>query len=114
MEDKRAGFGSGKKAAGNIDIQSLDQQLARHLDRLCSMEKKKKEKTKELLDGQESQVIRDNNTRVVAAIKPAKEEEEWQIVPDKLVVKQVFAHGTFGSVHRGLYDGQQVAGIYMS
>lgn len=87
--------------------------MARHLDRLCSMEKKK-EKTKELLDdGQASQVIRDNNTRVVAAIKPAKE-EEWQIVPDKLFVKQVFARGTFGSVHRGLYDGQQVAGIYMS
>ncbi|GJN15303.1 hypothetical protein PR202_gb02202 [Eleusine coracana subsp. coracana] len=35
--------------------------------------------------------------------------EDWEIDPAKLVVKGVIARGTFGTVHRGIYDGQDVA-----
>ncbi|XP_039068632.1 serine/threonine-protein kinase STY13-like [Hibiscus syriacus] len=35
--------------------------------------------------------------------------QEWEIDPSKLVIKGVIARGTFGTVHRGIYDGQDVA-----
>ncbi|XP_062202071.1 uncharacterized protein LOC133904613 [Phragmites australis] len=35
--------------------------------------------------------------------------EDWEIDPAKLVIKGVIARGTFGTVHRGVYDGQDVA-----
>uniref|UniRef100_A0A803NEE8 non-specific serine/threonine protein kinase n=1 Tax=Chenopodium quinoa TaxID=63459 RepID=A0A803NEE8_CHEQI len=34
---------------------------------------------------------------------------EWEIDPSKLLIKSVIARGTFGTVHRGVYDGQDVA-----
>lgn len=39
-----------------------------------------------------------------------KQRQEWEIEPSKLVIKSVIARGTFGTVHRGLYDGHDVAG----
>ncbi|CAH9067935.1 unnamed protein product [Cuscuta europaea] len=38
-----------------------------------------------------------------------KIEEEWEIDPSKLLIKDFIAHGTFGTVYRGIYDGQDVA-----
>ncbi|MBA0697542.1 hypothetical protein Goari_021080, partial [Gossypium aridum] len=35
--------------------------------------------------------------------------QEWEIDPSKLIIKSVIARGTFGTVHRGMYDGQDVA-----
>ncbi|KAL8043897.1 hypothetical protein ABFX02_08G012700 [Erythranthe guttata] len=34
---------------------------------------------------------------------------EWEIDPSKLLIKSVIARGTFGTVHRGIYDGLDVA-----
>ncbi|KAI4326701.1 hypothetical protein MLD38_031988 [Melastoma candidum] len=35
--------------------------------------------------------------------------KEWEIDPAKLTVRSVIARGTFGTVHRGIYDGLDVA-----
>uniref|UniRef100_A0A0D9Y045 non-specific serine/threonine protein kinase n=1 Tax=Leersia perrieri TaxID=77586 RepID=A0A0D9Y045_9ORYZ len=35
--------------------------------------------------------------------------EEWEIDPSKLVIRYAIAQGTLGTVHRGVYDGQDVA-----
>ncbi|RZC67772.1 hypothetical protein C5167_011464 [Papaver somniferum] len=35
--------------------------------------------------------------------------EEWEIDLSKLGIKDVIAHGTYGSVYKGVYDGQDVA-----
>lgn len=36
--------------------------------------------------------------------------EEWEIDLSKLELKHLVAHGTYGSVYRGTYDDQDVAG----
>ncbi|KAI3819354.1 hypothetical protein L1987_13183 [Smallanthus sonchifolius] len=36
-------------------------------------------------------------------------EEEWEIDLSKLDIKNVVAHGTYGTVYKGVYDGQDVA-----
>ncbi|BFG16444.1 hypothetical protein CerSpe_027180 [Prunus speciosa] len=84
--------------AAKIDLKCLDEQLE-NLHRMYSMKKKKG------LHGEENKVI---NVRAVAA-KEVHEEEDWKIIREKLVVKQVFACGGFGSVDKGIYDGQEVA-----
>lgn len=38
--------------------------------------------------------------------------EEWEIDVSKLDVRYVLARGTYGTVYRGSYDGQEVAGLY--
>ncbi|CAH1434835.1 unnamed protein product [Lactuca virosa] len=38
-----------------------------------------------------------------------RQRQEWEIDPSKLVIKSVIARGSFGTVHRGLYDGLDVA-----
>ena len=37
--------------------------------------------------------------------------QDWEIDASKFVVKSVLARGTFGTVHRGVYDGEDVAGM---
>lgn len=71
--------------ADKIDLKSLDEQLERHLSRAWTMEKKKEGEGRE------------------------RPREEWEIDPGKLVIKGVIGRGTFGTVHRGVYDGQDVA-----
>ncbi|KAF6157365.1 hypothetical protein GIB67_004303 [Kingdonia uniflora] len=71
--------------ADQIDLKSLDEQLERHLSRVRTMEKKREDP-------------RERITR-----------EEWEIDPSKLIIKTVIARGTFGTVHRGIYDGLDVA-----
>lgn len=75
--------------ADRIDLKSLDEQLQRHLSRAWTMEKQKSNK------GEGDREI---------PIKHA-----WEIDPSKLIIKTVIARGTFGTVHRGIYDGQDVA-----
>ncbi|KAL9667040.1 hypothetical protein QQ045_001385 [Rhodiola kirilowii] len=40
--------------------------------------------------------------------------EEWEIELSKLDIRNVIAHGTYGTVYRGVYDGQDVAGSLLS
>lgn len=45
------------------------------------------------------------------ALQTERPKEEWEIDLSKLELKNVVAHGTYGSVYRGTYDNQDVAGI---
>lgn len=106
--------GGGYVRADQIDLKSLDEQLQRHLSRAWTMEKNKNADT----NGANSDGKQENN---VFAARPlavkggggsrAATRQEWEIDPSKLVIKSVIARGTFGTVHRGIYDGQDVAGI---
>ncbi|XP_072995715.1 serine/threonine-protein kinase 52-like isoform X2 [Typha latifolia] len=80
--------GDGFVRADQIDLKSLDEQLERHLSRARTAEKKKEE---------------------ARSGSRGREREDWEIEPSKLIIKGVIARGTFGTVHRGVYDGQDVA-----
>lgn len=67
--------------ADKIDLKSLDIQLDKHLSRVWSRDR-------------EVQTSR----------------EDWEIDLAKLDLRNVIAHGTYGTVYRGVYDGQDVAG----
>lgn len=75
--------------ADTVDINRLDEQLGRHLDRVWAMENHDKGKKLE---------------RITTA------KEDWEIDARKLTVKEVIARGAFGIVHRGIYGGKDVAG----
>jgi len=87
--------------ADQIDLKSLDEQLQRHLSRAWTMEKKNKEKEDEGGEVEVGRSSSNSNTR---------NRQEWEIDPSKLIIKTVIARGTFGTVHRGVYDGIDVAG----
>lgn len=80
--------------ADQIDLKSLDEQLERHLSRAWTMEKKRE----------------DGGSGTGEKEKVTTPRQEWEIDPSKLIIKTVIARGTFGTVHRGIYDGQDVAG----
>ena len=67
--------------ADKIDFKSWDVQLEKHLSRVWSRDK-------------------EVNTK----------KEVWEIDLAKLDTRSVIAHGTYGTVYRGVYDGQDVAG----
>ncbi|KAJ0038726.1 hypothetical protein Pint_23001 [Pistacia integerrima] len=74
----------------NIDLKKMDEQLSR----LFNQAPWKAQKNIDILEefgGKES----------------AK--EEWEIDPRKLIIEEVIGRGAYGSVHRGLYNGQEVA-----
>ncbi|CAK7346543.1 unnamed protein product [Dovyalis caffra] len=68
--------------ADKIDFKSWDIQLEKHLSRAWS---------------------RDRDVQ-------STRKEEWEIDLGKLDIRHVIAHGTYGTVYRGNYDGQDVAG----
>lgn len=67
--------------ADKIDFKNWDIQLDRHLSRAWSRDRE----------------------------VPAKK-EEWEIDLSKLDIRYVKAHGTYGTIYRGNYDGNDVAG----
>lgn len=69
--------------ADKIDLKSLDLQLDMRLNKTLSRGKN----------------------------SAASPKEKWEIDPSKLELRYEVAHGTFGIVYRGIYDGQDVAGI---
>ncbi|KAF5782438.1 putative dual-specificity kinase TKL-Pl-4 family [Helianthus annuus] len=69
--------------ADMIDFKSWDVQLDKHLSKVWSRDRDNKEV----------------NTK----------KEEWEIDLAKLDIRNVIAHGTYGTVYRGVYDGQDVA-----
>lgn len=87
--------------ADQIDLKRLDEQLERHLNRAWTLEKKQQQQQQQQLDS-------DSIAAAVAAVKQPR--QDWEIDPTKLIIKGVLARGTFGTVHRGVYDGQDVAG----
>ncbi|KAF2559981.1 hypothetical protein F2Q68_00018473 [Brassica cretica] len=130
MKEKEESGGGGYLRADQIDLKSLDEQLQRHLSRAWTMEKRKS-----LSDGEDNadnkynqnnfghrQLVfqrpllggsggynnnYNNNHKLTTEV--GRSRREWEIDPSKLIVKSVIARGTFGSVHRGIYDGQDVA-----
>lgn len=90
--------GDGFVRADQIDLKSLDE-LERHLNRAWTMGKNKK-------------TTQENNTTVATTAATRKKRFDWEIEPSKLIIKGVIARGTFGTVHRGIYDGQDVAGEF--
>lgn len=70
--------------ADKIDLKSLDVQLEKHLSRVWSR-------------SVEHQVQRPK--------------EAWEIDPSKLEIRYLIAQGTYGTVYRGTYETQDVAGI---
>ncbi|XP_035543241.1 probable tyrosine-protein kinase kin-31 [Juglans regia] len=98
MEKSSDGF----VRADQIDLKSLDE----HLNRAWIMEKNKKKE-----DGTFNHTL-SNSIHIdvrTTSRTVKKERQEWEIDPSKLVIKAVIARGTFGTVHRGIYDGQDVA-----
>jgi hypothetical protein len=91
MKDDGGVGGAGFVRADQIDLKTLDEQLERHLARAWTMEKPPPRKDRD------------------AENKPR---EPWEADPARLVVRGVIARGTFGTVHRGVYDGIDVAGPY--
>ncbi|KAJ4831011.1 hypothetical protein Tsubulata_024753 [Turnera subulata] len=67
--------------ADKIDFKSWDLQLEKHLSRAWSRDRE----------------------------APTTRKEEWEIDLGKLDIRHVIAHGTYGTVYRGTYDGQDVA-----
>ncbi|XP_009613289.1 serine/threonine-protein kinase 52 [Nicotiana tabacum] len=101
--------------ADQIDLKSLDEQLERHLNRVRTMEKNN---IKKPLDDSciNYTTFSTTTTAVVAASNhptttaaPTKQRYDWEIDTSKLIIKSVLARGTFGTVHRGVYDGLDVA-----
>ncbi|KAJ0049175.1 hypothetical protein Pint_15420 [Pistacia integerrima] len=98
MKENNDGF----VRADQIDLKSLDEQLERHLNRALTMEKTKKRNS-------------DDNILITAAATATpntfkkQQRQDWEIDPTKLIIKSVIARGTFGTVHRGIYDGHDVA-----
>ncbi|GKV18909.1 hypothetical protein SLEP1_g29230 [Rubroshorea leprosula] len=96
--------GDGFVRADQIDLKSLDEQLERHLNRVLTLEKN---------NNNNKRADEDNAAAMpspAAAFSFARRERrEWEIDPSKLIIKSVIARGAFGTVHRGIYDGQDVA-----
>ncbi|KDP31115.1 hypothetical protein JCGZ_11491 [Jatropha curcas] len=94
--------------ADQIDLKSLDEQLERHLNKVWTMDKNKKAD-----DGNLTAHAAVDDTAVTTIRTSAatfkKVRQEWEIDPSKLIIKSVIARGSFGIVHRGIYDGQDVA-----
>lgn len=95
MKDNNDGY----VRADQIDLKSLDEQLQRHLNKALTLERKRKE------EEDEQQELRERG-------RSSNSRAEWEIDPSLLLVKSVIARGTFGTVHRGVYDGQDVAGFF--
>lgn len=104
--------------ADQIDLKSLDEQLERHLNRALTMEKtnnKKKPLDDSCINYSTATAAAATVTAAAASlslsssVKP-RQRHDWEIDPSKLIIKTVIARGTFGTVHRGVYDGIDVAG----
>ncbi|XP_050375673.1 serine/threonine-protein kinase STY13-like [Argentina anserina] len=107
--------------ADQIDLKSLDEQLERHLNRVLTLEKTKMrtggggdQDTNPTTNNLNSLNLSTTTTAATSTSSmilsiPKRHRQEWEIDPSKLVIKSVIARGTFGTVHRGIYDGQDVA-----
>lgn len=106
--------------ADQIDLKSIDEQLERHLSKVLTIEKKKRSEGEEDADHVHLHVHTTSATASpkfshassAARVNFKKKKQDWEIDPSKLIIKTVIARGTFGTVHRGVYDTQDVAGQF--
>ncbi|KAI3968003.1 hypothetical protein MKW92_014956 [Papaver armeniacum] len=103
---KESGGGDGFVRADQIDLKSLDEQLERHLNRVRTMENRRDDQGVGSIGGLG---LGGGQRRNSSFNERVTAKEEWEIDPSKLLIKTVIARGTFGTVHRGVYDGQDVA-----
>ena len=103
MKDSSDGF----VRADQIDLKSLDEQLERHLNRVLTLENKNKRDADVVVFDAANLSSTPSSTKVTPF---KKQRQEWEIDPTLLAIKTVIARGTFGTVHRGVYDSQDVAG----
>lgn len=69
--------------ADQIDLKSLDIQLEKHLSKVWSRK-----------------------------FEQDRPKEKWEIDLSKLEILYSFAHGTYGTIYKGTYGDQKVAGIF--
>lgn len=106
MEKSSDGF----VRADQIDLKSLDEQLERHLKTAWTMEKNKNTNPEDYSNSATAAAESPVFAAPAATTSAGRQRHEWEIDPAKLVIKSVIARGTFGTVHRGVYDGLDVAG----
>ncbi|KAG5046261.1 hypothetical protein JHK82_015641 [Glycine max] len=101
--------------ADQIDLKSIDEQLERHLSKVL-MKQKEEDDAGSDHSRHSSSFATATKFKSVAGSAGAttfkKQRQEWEIDPSNLIIKSVIARGTFGTVHRGIYDGQDVAGKF--
>nr|KJB53125.1 hypothetical protein B456_008G294700 [Gossypium raimondii] len=108
--------------ADQIDLKSLDEQLEKHLNRVWSSENNTKKDDGggdgdgdgddhggDQDDNNDEKLKLAGNSTNMATTFTKRERLEWEIDPSKLIIKTVIARGTFGTVHRGIYDDLDVA-----
>ncbi|KAM0033684.1 putative dual-specificity kinase TKL-Pl-4 family [Helianthus debilis subsp. tardiflorus] len=118
--------------ADQIDLKSLDEQLQRHLTSSASTARRGRSFDKSTNFNLNISGISFNNssshhpkphdahhnhhldggtsiTRLRIDTNVNRQRQDWEIDPSKLVIKSVIARGSFGTVHRGFYDGLDVA-----
>ncbi|KAA3459683.1 serine/threonine-protein kinase HT1-like [Gossypium australe] len=110
--------------ADQIDLKSLDEQLEKHLNRVWSSENNTKKDDGggdgdgdgdgddhggDHDDNNDGKLKLADNSTNMATTFTKRERLEWEIDPSKLIIKTVIARGTFGTVHRGIYDDLDVA-----
>ncbi|KAL6996069.1 hypothetical protein U1Q18_006205 [Sarracenia purpurea var. burkii] len=107
MEKNSDGF----VRADQIDLKRLDEQLERHLNRAWSMEKNKQQQQQQQEPGCTTTSAAEGTipTITTSSSSSRRPRHDWEIDPSKLIIKGVLARGTFGTVHRGVYDGLDVA-----
>lgn len=115
MKENNDGF----VRADQIDLKSIDEQLERHLNKALTMDKMKQKEEDDSSDRSPhsssiSTAIKFKSLAGSGGAMFKKQRQEWEIDPSKLIIKSVIARGTFGTVHRGVYDGQDVAGKFHS
>ncbi|KHN30896.1 Serine/threonine-protein kinase HT1 [Glycine soja] len=100
--------------ADQIDLKSIDEQLERHLSKVL-MKQKEEDDAGSDHSRHSSSFATATKFKSVAGSAGAttfkKQRQEWEIDPSNLIIKSVIARGTFGTVHRGIYDGQDVADL---
>ncbi|KAK4768096.1 hypothetical protein SAY87_003237 [Trapa incisa] len=87
--------------ADKIDLKSIDEQLER-FNRAVTLDKSRS------IPASGAAAV-DVAPKGFPPILPKREKKEWEVDAAKLTIKSVIARGTFGTVHRGIYDGHDVA-----
>ncbi|KAL8231577.1 hypothetical protein R6Q57_001355 [Mikania cordata] len=99
--------------ADQIDLKSLDEQLQRHhLSSSCNSNTRRGRSFDKNTTTSTNYPHQPNYSRLridTGSGNHHRHRQDWEIDPSKLLIKSVIARGSFGTVHRGVYDGLDVA-----